>query len=147
MADIEKTIKALNDWIEEPNAINSEIDGSLVSDAVDCLEEQQKYIATLHSLLEKQRQQIEVLEHWKPEWIPTRVNMPKEGQFVLVVTPEYTDGEGNEYTEGVQCAYWLFPQDPTWFSSDGVTYGNGGRIVNPTHWIELPIPPKDGEQE
>ena len=41
MADINKTIKALTEWIEDPNAMNAEIDGSLVSDALELLKEQQ----------------------------------------------------------------------------------------------------------
>ena len=40
MADINKTIKALIEWIEDPNAMNAEIDGSLVSDALELLKEQ-----------------------------------------------------------------------------------------------------------
>lgn len=41
MADINKTIKALTEWIEDPNAMNAEIDGSLVSDALELLKERQ----------------------------------------------------------------------------------------------------------
>lgn len=68
MADLEKTIKALNDWIEEPNAINSEIDGWLVSDAVECLEEQQAKIKYLKSEKERLSGQNEALKKKKGHW-------------------------------------------------------------------------------
>ena len=41
MPDINKTIKALTEWIEDPNAMNAEIDGHLVADALELLKEQQ----------------------------------------------------------------------------------------------------------
>ena len=47
MADINKTIKALTEWIEDPNAMNAEIDGSLVSDALKLLKEQHEAIKSL----------------------------------------------------------------------------------------------------
>lgn len=47
MADINKTIKALTEWIEDPNAMNAEIDGSLVSDALELLKEQHETIKSL----------------------------------------------------------------------------------------------------
>lgn len=56
MADINKTIKALIEWIEEPNAMNAEIDGSLVSDALELLESQQAEI----DRLKKQRNLVNV---------------------------------------------------------------------------------------
>ena len=59
MADINKTIKALTEWIEDPNAMNAEIDGSLVSDAIELLKEQ-------------------------PKWIPVDERLPEEDGFYLV---------------------------------------------------------------
>ena len=44
MADLEKVLKYLNDWIEDENAMDSEIEGSYVSDAIDLLEAQKKEI-------------------------------------------------------------------------------------------------------
>ena len=42
MADLNKTIKALEAWRDDPNAVNSEIDAYIVADALELLKEQQR---------------------------------------------------------------------------------------------------------
>ena len=41
MADLDKTIKAIEEWINDPNALDTEIDACLVADALELLKEQQ----------------------------------------------------------------------------------------------------------
>lgn len=78
-------------------------------------------------------------EKMDDKWNMVSEIYPNEGEIVLIATPEYTDKDGIEYVAGVQFGYWTCPHDPTWFSSDGVTYGNGGMLeVEPVYWMRKP---------
>lgn len=119
MTDFEKTIAGLS-VVKARMEFHRHASAKVVGDALELLKEQQEQ---------------------KEKWIPVEKELPNEGKIVLVATPAYTDDDGEEYVEGVQCAYWLF-RSHTWFSSDGVTYGNGEMLkVNPTHWMPLPEKP------
>lgn len=77
MADIEKTIKALKDWKNDPLAMNAEIDPCLVDDALALLKEQQQQIWDLQDqveyLTDKLKEQEAVEGHWIPIESPTGV--------------------------------------------------------------------------
>lgn len=147
MADIEKVLKGLEHCSSSLGCFEcpySELDERTIEchlqidmDALELLKEQKQKIDVLEDQNAKLIRQKQ--ERFQQKWIPVEKEHPNEGRFVLVATPAYTDDDGEEYVEGVQCAYWLFR---SWFSSDGVTYGNGGMLkVNPTHWMPLPEKP------
>ena len=58
MADLEKVIKAIDEWINDQNALDTKIDACLVADALELLKEQR--------------------------WIPINERLPKEKETVLL---------------------------------------------------------------
>lgn len=77
MADIEKTIKALKDWKNDPLAMNAEIDPCLVDDALSVIEQMGQ----------------------ERRWIPVSERLPDDGSDILVYCD---DGEESRI---VACNY------------------------------------------
>lgn len=72
------------------------------------------------------------------EWISVNEKLPDNQRPVLVYVPESED-----FCEYVGMAdYTWSPKGGFWCGTDGETYGAIGFIRTPTHWCELPEPPK-----
>lgn len=81
---------------------------------------------------------IEELISRVPKWISVNEKLPDSQRPVLVYVPE---SEG--FCEYVGMAdYTWSPKGGFWCGTDGETYGAIGFIRTPTHWCELPDPPK-----
>lgn len=81
---------------------------------------------------------IEKLISRLPKWISVNEKLPDSQRPVLVYVPE---SEG--FCEYVGMAdYTWSPKGGFWCGTDGETYGAIGFIRTPTHWCELPEPPK-----
>lgn len=81
---------------------------------------------------------IEELISRVPKWISVNEKLPDSQRPVLVYVPE---SEG--FCEYVGMAYYTWsPKGGFWCGTDGETYGAIGFIRTPTHWCELPEPPK-----
>ena len=77
-------------------------------------------------------------------WIPcSEKNGPDKQEIVLVTVPAYNDENGTAYYPGVVCAYTITTANSgtMWFRSDGVTFGELGRLKpDPIAWMPLPKP-------
>ena len=76
-------------------------------------------------------------------WTLCSEKIPQGSEIVLVTVPEYVDEDGIEYCAGVCCAYVIetAASGVMWFRSDGVTYGELGRLrPNPVAWMPKPEP-------
>ena len=72
------------------------------------------------------------------EWISVNEKLPDSQRPVLVYVPE---SEG--FCKYVGMAYYTWsPKGGFWCGTDGEMYGAIGFIRTPTHWCELPEPPK-----
>lgn len=86
----------------------------------------------------EEAQTIDAVPVRKGEWISVNVKLPDSQRPVLVYVPE---SEG--FCEYVGMAdYTWSPKGGFWCGTDGETYGAIGFIRTPTHWRELPEPPK-----
>lgn len=78
------------------------------------------------------------LKELVPKWISVNEKLPDSQRPVLVYVPESED-----FCEYVGMAdYTWSPKGGFWCGTDGETYGAIGFIRTPTHWRELPKPPK-----
>ena len=108
MADLQKTIKGLEDWIDTPFAMNAEIDPKLVHDALELLKERQ--------------------------WIPVTERMPDEYDSVEVwekygkisCTAYFAKGKwticgtcGESCLASYEVSHWRKPQPPQEVSQVG----------------------------
>ena len=81
---------------------------------------------------------IEELISRVPKWISVNEKLPNSQRPVLVYVPE---SEGFYEYVGMADYTWS-PKGGFWCGTDGETYGAIGFIRTPTHWCELPEPPK-----
>lgn len=81
---------------------------------------------------------IEELISRLPKWISVKEKLPDNQRPVLVYVPE---SEGFYEYVGMADYTWS-PKGGFWCGTDGETYGAIGFIRTPTHWCELPEPPK-----
>ena len=81
---------------------------------------------------------IEELISRVPKWISVNEKLPNSQRPVLVYVPE---SEGFYEYVGMADYTWS-PKGGFWCGTDGETYGAIGFIRTPTHWCELPKPPK-----
>ena len=72
------------------------------------------------------------------KWISVKEKLPDNQRPVLVYVPE---SEGFYEYVGMADYTWS-PKGGFWCGTDGETYGAIGFIRTPTHWCELPEPPK-----
>lgn len=128
MANVEKTIKALTEWREDPNALNAEIDGNLVSDAIDCLE----------SL----RAEIKQLKEQQQKWIPIDEQLPERGETVLFADKYETCFGYLAYNSDV-----FMGVDDCLKEDNRTINGNDEWGLKYLYWTPLPKPPKQDEEE
>lgn len=127
MADINETLKLLNEWIEDENATNAEIDGWLVSDAID--------------LLTDQKREIERLKE-QPHWIPVSERKPHTSGTYIVAKRVF---EGDDiYILSSAC---YFDGSDTWYNDNRLNHERPYVNDKIIAWMPLPEPPKDGEQK
>ena len=81
------------------------------------------------------------------EWISVKERLPEKQVPVLVCVPPYSDGE-EAYFRHVGMAYYTYSgRGGFWAGTDGNVYGAIGIIHEPTHWMPLPEPPKEDDDE
>ena len=77
-------------------------------------------------------------------WISVKDRLPEKQTPVLVYVPPYSD-EDEEYIGHVAMSYYTHSaRGGYWAGTDGNIYGAIGIVHEPTHWMPLPEPPKEG---
>ena len=80
-------------------------------------------------------------------WISVKDRLPEKQIPVLVHIKPYSDNE-EDYIEHVGMAYYTHSANGGfWAGTDGNMYGAIGIIHEPTHWMPLPEPPKEDDDE
>lgn len=83
----------------------------------------------------------------EPEWISTKKTQPPKPNGAKYYSLDGEDIAADEYNvmiKGATEPTSLFWSGDVWFSPYGI---DEGCTYNVTHWIPLPEPPKEGEQE
>ena len=76
-------------------------------------------------------------------WNSTKDQKPSDQRPVTVYVPQHTDHDGNQNYGYVGTAYYTDSANGGyWAGTDGNVYGAIGIIHDPTHWMELPEPPR-----
>ncbi|MBR2563980.1 MAG: DUF551 domain-containing protein [Paenibacillus sp.] len=87
---------------------------------------------------------LSLLKAQEPGWISVEDRLPDRQTPVLVYVPPYSD-ENEEYIGHVAMSYYTHSaRGGYWAGTDGSVYGAIGIIHDPTHWMPLPEPPKEG---
>lgn len=92
-----------------------------------------------------------LLPHWipcsEPEWISTKETQPPKPNGAKYYSLDGEDIAADEYNvmiKGATEPTSLFWSGDVWFSPYGI---DAGYTYNVTHWMPLPKPPKEGEQQ
>lgn len=111
---------------------------NMIEDAANALETSEKNRMYLFDRVCELEEDNSELKELVPKWISVNERLPDSQRPVLVYVPE---SEG--FCEYVGMAdYTWSPKGGFWCGTDGETYGAIGFIRTPTHWCELPEPPK-----
>lgn len=131
--ELVKRCKALTDY-------NGLIPDEMIQEAFDCvkeaadaIEELQADNTALNGTVSNLIQQIAELS--KPRWIPVTERLPETGVDVLVMFPHNMAVASRDMGE------WVVNSGDGWCT--GVNLSDDEK--EPTHWMPLPEPPKDGE--
>lgn len=80
-------------------------------------------------------------------WISVKDRMPENQNPVMVFVPPHVDEIKGTFLGYVGMAYYTSLGEGFWCGTDGNLYGAIGMIHTPTHWMPLPEPPKENENE
>ena len=172
MAELEKTIKALKDWKNDPLAMNAEIDPCLVDDAlsvIESLQSENKILSENCDGLSKQRDDFaQTIHEQKMEierlreiatrdcdicankmlkderrWIPVTERMPEEDEDVLVFNGAECFVMALVNKDKTDVWHWDGSYYMEWQNFNGTQHAD---VCDVTHWMPLPQPPKEGGQ-